>query len=1380
MQDLFIKEVCTYFQNFLETDFKSRRSPKRSLNLKDKAGNLTALRLEKYPLFQKQVFELINSKSIEFQIEVPRNKFTTSFSNEVTDLVAAKIIKNTSSSIEEVLEGFDEAISDIFIRFESDSEIFIQESLISLQSLINELITLPSLTLIDGTIKRLKESEEDDSAELSVVMTNFFIGEFESEIKDNLKTYFIEKTSEKVIESVVHILSEEHLLKSTGRFLDSFALTDIHSEFSELSRSKKLAEGLELYFYFGELVYNKIHYPLFFIPFELTEEVVKNKKVYKIKFDTRYYINKSAIEYVYQMIGDKNTPAEISSIIGDRIQYVDESSTLASSLNLKTDELLGHLGLAGNVEFTEPTINVASSGELRLNNKSSVALFDKSDESALNDYEELIEHLDQNSRLGEIFSSLVSNFINEEPEQIIENVLDEWDDTTTPDRLVFSSPIPLNEEQRKILSSINNSKSTYITVQGPPGTGKSHTITAILFEAILKDKSVLLLSDKKEALDVVEDKITQALDIIRTNSNFQNPILRLGRQGATFNKILTTKNLEMIRTHLRASKSEVSGDQVEKNKNQVKQRVTSYIEGYENVGAPQISEYIQSKRDLGVDEEAETQIIDNTKYFQEIYDGFGALKELLSHDSLVEIAKKNEFVSIDDMREFLQIMDSTTGIELNEDFRNVFHGVNLDNKKILQHSIVQYSETHSKLFAFLFANSQLVEWNKNLNERLDLVEYVDFRKENNFSLLKSYTKFVSEVGAHTKKYEDERSKKLIIYLSSNELDISRSDCLGILDRLSTLTRALSIWELHPALLKNVIGCKVSNNSNILTLKVDLILDNLNKILSFAGLVVALRSAFSNIDEVYLAEQSRQIQKDATAVMANKFDSRFIKFIDNNKTKANTLKKIISKKQKFPKSDLELLRNAFPCIIAGIRDYADYIPLEPEIFDLIVIDEASQVSIAQAFPAILRAKKVVVMGDKRQFSNVKSSNASKKINSGYQDNIRKSFLEAYGNDPQKKERSKVFNIRVSILEFFENIANYDCLLKKHFRGYPEIISFSSKYFYDNELQAIKVRVLPIEEVVSIKQIEHDGQLEIHANTNKLESDYIVEEIIKICEMDKPPSVAVITPMRAQQKFIFSEIENAINYDDIEKINLKVMTFDSCQGEERDIVFYSFVDAPDKDVSFRVLGSKFDLTVMDPEENLRLQRLNVGMSRAKEKIELVISKPIDEMKGNAKLILSHYQQEIESARSLPEINELDSPMEIKVLDWIKQSDFYQNNRANIEIKAQFEIGKYLKKLDPRYDHPDYRTDFLMTFNDGEKTKNLVIEYDGFTEHFVDLENVNEFNYAHYYNKSDVEREKTIEAYGFPFLRLNKFNLGKEPHKTISKKLNSFFLIKKKTAI
>ena len=66
------------------------------------------------------------------------------------------------------------------------------------------------------------------------------------------------------------------------------------------------------------------------------------------------------------------------------------------------------------------------------------------------------------------------------------------------------------------------------------------------------------------------------------------------------------------------------------------------------------------------------------------------------------------------------------------------------------------------------------------------------------------------------------------------------------------------------------------------------------------------------------------------------------------------------------------------------------PLEQGLFDLVVIDEASQVSIAQAFPAFVRAKKLVVLGDRRQFSNVKTTNASREINAKYAHEIIENF------------------------------------------------------------------------------------------------------------------------------------------------------------------------------------------------------------------------------------------------------------------------------------------------------------------------------------------------------------------------------------------------------
>ncbi len=105
----------------------------------------------------------------------------------------------------------------------------------------------------------------------------------------------------------------------------------------------------------------------------------------------------------------------------------------------------------------------------------------------------------------------------------------------------------------------------------------------------------------------------------------------------------------------------------------------------------------------------------------------------------------------------------------------------------------------------------------------------------------------------------------------------------------------------------------------------------------------------------------------------------------------TLRDIIRTKRRFPRDEFGKLKKAFPCILAGIRDYAEYIPLEADLFDLLIIDEASQVSVSQAFPALLRSKKVLILGDRKQFSNVKAAQARSDTNRGYVNRLREVFI-----------------------------------------------------------------------------------------------------------------------------------------------------------------------------------------------------------------------------------------------------------------------------------------------------------------------------------------------------------------------------------------------------
>ena len=195
----------------------------------------------------------------------------------------------------------------------------------------------------------------------------------------------------------------------------------------------------------------------------------------------------------------------------------------------------------------------------------------------------------------------------------------------------------------------------------------------------------------------------------------------------------------------------------------------------------------------------------------------------------------------------------------------------------------------------------------------------------------------------------------------------------------------------------------------------------------------LTHKFDDIKDLSYGDRIKQIENIVTMQMTHLMDERFVDFTNTYRADAKALKQVIKEKKKFPKDQFSKLKNAFPCILSGIRDYAEYIPLEPGIFDLVIIDEASQVSIAQAFPALLRAKKVVVLGDNLQFSNVKSALARGDINKQHLANLKDVFLKNISTEADKVVRLDKFNIKVSILDFLGYINNYQTRLVKHFRG-----------------------------------------------------------------------------------------------------------------------------------------------------------------------------------------------------------------------------------------------------------------------------------------------------------------------------------------------------------
>lgn len=154
----------------------------------------------------------------------------------------------------------------------------------------------------------------------------------------------------------------------------------------------------------------------------------------------------------------------------------------------------------------------------------------------------------------EMFNGIVKSMLFEDPPSVTASVREDWAAIMPAQHLVTSSPIPLNEEQIRIDNARKKPGCRFIAVEGPPGTGKSHTITALAFNAIMDHQTVLIVSDKNEALDVVQDKLTQALLSIRHGEDFPNPILRLGKDG-TYRSLMNGAARVRIQNHHAAQAS---------------------------------------------------------------------------------------------------------------------------------------------------------------------------------------------------------------------------------------------------------------------------------------------------------------------------------------------------------------------------------------------------------------------------------------------------------------------------------------------------------------------------------------------------------------------------------------------------------------------------------------------------------------------------------------------------------------------------------------------------------------------------------------------------------------------------------------------------------
>lgn len=1563
----FIKEVGSYFMDFLETDFHKRKLPKRSIKLHNEKGLLTGINLSKYPSFCKVGHDLVNECFREDILNIiQKNIYKADIPKALLDLIKRQIEKVSDSDIDTIIKKIDDLIKKEVLKNKDDYLESFNSIMSEIDNIFKKYIILDLVKGIEKSLESSKLADENAIFQIEEELVNILKKKIEETVSEILKQMLIgEKPNVKKL--LKESLNIDDIKASLTEFFDMFKVSDLFNDLHELYQNFKMEDKQEFYFYFCDISYQKDKYPIFYIPFSLE----RKGDAFSVSFDSQIYINKKALAYIAQEYNLERDKKGTLQTIADRIIYLaDHGKNLHVILQETITELTNFFGLDEKIQINKPVIHSSKNLYVSISTNLYISLFDKSDEALLNDYEDILNATEESS-LMEGFKVLIDDFINKNPESVQTSIADDWDEKSVDEKLVSKSPIPLNSEQQQIISAINNDKCKYVLVEGPPGTGKSHTITAIVFDMILHDKSVLVLSDKKEALDVVEKNIVNTLNKVRVDEKFQNPLLRLGKTGNTYSQLLTQASIDGITEQFRAVRSKYPNlnDQIDDSIVNLRSDVEAQIEAYKEISLTDVDELVSLKNHfkkdnigINIDEAVKNpnsvvelrrirEILLNVKgkawsskssYFkfdfrnnldEKNLDNLNVSSALLI--SLENIFNENQYLAdaklLSSNLSFLRenkskierLVDSLIGvndivniINKNEEYLELI-GVQKEKMNdlvsidsVVRHTLLlksvlekikyfakedifllnNFNESHEKdlinleeyinsikklknrLFGYLGKSKEVEELNKNFRKNFSLSKFetpsksikeletilsiykyiLELRNETpDLYLEVEYLYLVTSILKNDNLYFPEDELHLIAKLFENiaiirsitsdsmtlkeandlkviyEIDnIYNNFCLSILrerdlieanvdlknsssiekliqnNNLKSLIKEIDICCNYVAALieikddikylkdlsdkhDNSLIITSINSNNLSTLynnKLTEVSDlEFEKFLHLISINQNLINKFDCIKDLSYGEKTKQIENIVTMQMTYLMDERFVNFTNTYKADAKVLKQIIKDKKKFPKEQFSKLKSAFPCMLAGIRDYAEYIPLEPGIFDLVIIDEASQVSIAQAFPALLRAKKVVVLGDSLQFSNVKSALARGDINKHHLTNLKDVFTKNISTETDKVVRLEKFNIKVSILDFMGFINNYQTRLVKHFRGYRELISYSNKIFYNGSLQVMKVRGVPISSVIKFTQVEHDGLEEIVKNTNNPEIDFIISELKKLKLSGKKCSVGIITPHTNQQKLLYEKINSLPESDyffDI--LKLKIMTFDTCQGEEMDIIFYSMVaTVADDKLNYVFISDLNSIELDDDEGKIKAQRLNVGLSRSKECMHFVLSKPIDQYKGTVKEFLQHYSNIlIENQKEFDSTSvDKNSKMEPLVLDWFYQTKFWKENKEAAEIIPQFELGKYLKQLDKSYNHPNYRVDFLLVYNDNEGMPHkIILEYDGFMEHFGDsAEVVNEINYQEYYSPEDVYRQNVLEGYGYKFIRINKFNLGENPVLTLDLRIQE--ILKKK---
>ena len=378
-----------------------------------------------------------------------------------------------------------------------------------------------------------------------------------------------------------------------------------------------------------------------------------------------------------------------------------------------------------------------------------------------------------------------------------------------------------------------------------------------------------------------------------------------------------------------------------------------------------------------------------------------------------------------------------------------------------------------------------------------------------------------------------------------------------------------------------------------------------------------------------------------------------------------------------------LRRILPICAVTSLSVRRCVPRSPGIYDMLIIDEASQCDIPSILPLLYRCKSAVIIGDPKQLSHITSLSNQQDINLLNRSDVNRRWS---------------YNA-ISLYDFADSICNPANIiqLKDHHRSHGDIIEFSNKEFYNETLRvATNYSRLRNECQLGVRWINVIGATHRpHSGSayNESEVNCIIEQLRHLVANNYQGSIGVVTPFKAQADRINRTIERETQlYNKLLANNMFLAdTVHKFQGDERDLIIFSTV------ISSGVLPGA--ISFLRNTGNL----FNVAITRAKSTLIVVGDEDLCSRSGVS--YLEHFVEYVRTRDNrvpLP-INPTDFGRIYPILDGgLKVSDW-----EKVLYTALYDSGV---KTHPQYPIDKYYLD-LALFHNG---RCLDIEVDGENYH------------------------------------------------------------------